>query len=104
MESTRDVIVQSERFDDAIAFYRDVLGFEQTVATDKLVGFETGSFQLFVEPGTAPGPVFEMLFDDLDAAKQRLLANGCTIVDDDPSVPRCYVRDPHGLVFNISER
>jgi hypothetical protein len=41
MVATRDVIVQSERFDDAIAVYCDVFGFELTVATDKLAGFET---------------------------------------------------------------
>jgi catechol 2,3-dioxygenase-like lactoylglutathione lyase family enzyme len=104
MSTTRDVIIQSERFDQAAAFYRDVLGFQPTVENDRLVGFETGSFQLFVEPGSRPGAVFDIEFDDLAAAKRLLLAHGCTIVDEDPSYPRCHVRDPHGLLFNIAER
>jgi len=75
MSTTRDVIIQSERFDQAAAFYRDVLGFQPTVENERLVGFETGSFQLFVEPGSRPGAVFDIEFDDLAAAKRLLLAH-----------------------------
>jgi catechol 2,3-dioxygenase-like lactoylglutathione lyase family enzyme len=103
MNSLRDVIIQTERFEDAAAFYRDVLGFEQTVDQERLLGFETGSFMLYVEPGSAPGAVFEIATGDVAAAKARLLQHGCTIVEEDPSVPRCYVRDPHGLVFNLTD-
>lgn len=38
-----------------------------------------------------------------NAAKRSLLSAGCTVREEDPSVPRCYIRDPHGLVFNIEE-
>jgi len=41
---------------------------------------------------------------DLDAAKSALLAAGCTAVEENPAVPRCYIRDPYGLVFNIEQR
>jgi len=103
MASTRDVIIQSERFHEAAAFYRDVLGFEQTVDRERLLGFETGSFQLFVEPGHLPGTVFDIEFPDFAAARDLLLRHGCTIVDEDPAVPRCHVRDPHGFLFNICQ-
>jgi catechol 2,3-dioxygenase-like lactoylglutathione lyase family enzyme len=104
MASTRDVIIQTERFEEAAAFYRDVLGFEVILDRPGLLGFETGSFTLYVERGSAPGAVFDFEFDDAAAVRQRLLEQGCTIVDDNPSVPRCYVRDPYGLVFNVAER
>jgi hypothetical protein len=39
----------------------------------------------------------------MQAAKSRLLAAGCTVVEEAPAVPRCYIRDPFGLVFNIEE-
>jgi hypothetical protein len=32
-----------------------------------------------------------------------LIAAGCDIAEEDPSVPRCYIRDPYGLVFNIEQ-
>jgi catechol 2,3-dioxygenase-like lactoylglutathione lyase family enzyme len=104
MESTRDVIIQVERFEEAVAFYRDVLGFRSIAVRDDLIGFETGSFMLYVEPGAAPGPVFELECDDVSAAKQLLLAHGCSVVDENSAVPRCYVRDPYGLTLNLNER
>jgi hypothetical protein len=36
-------------------------------------------------------------------ARQALLSAGCAIVEEDASVPRCYFRDPYGLVFNIEQ-
>jgi len=36
------------------------------------------------------------------AARARLVANGCVVVKDEPKFPRCYVRDPFGLIYNLS--
>ena|SRR5579863_874745 len=100
--SSRDVILRTQAFDEAVRFYGTVLRFKKTLERPGLVGFETGSFQLFVEKGTPPhGPVFDVLVPDLAAAKKGLTGAGCTIVEENPSVPRCYVRDPFGLVFNV---
>ena len=73
------------------------------VGYQKLMGFETGAFCLYVENGDRTGPVFDFLVPDMKAAKNRLLAAGCTIVEEDPALPRCYIKDPFGLVFNIEE-
>jgi catechol 2,3-dioxygenase-like lactoylglutathione lyase family enzyme len=103
--STRDVIVRTETFAQATQFYETVLGFEVTMRRDGLVGFETGAFQLFLEDGApAHGPVFEMRVPDLPRAKRQLLDRGCTVVEEDPAVPRCYLRDPFGLVFNVEQQ
>ena len=100
--STRDVILRTSDLAKARAFYTEVLGFATTMSSEKLVGFETGAIQLFVETGDAPhAPVFELLVDDVAAAKERLIAAGCAVIEEDPSVPRCYVRDPFGYVFNV---
>jgi len=40
---------------------------------------------------------------NVDAAKARLIAAGCTVEEEDPSLPRCYIRDPYGVVFNIGQ-
>jgi catechol 2,3-dioxygenase-like lactoylglutathione lyase family enzyme len=103
--SSRDIIVRSPDLGKAQRFYREILGFETTLEKDDLLGFETGSFQLFVERGTpAHAAVFELFVDDVEAAKKRLLAEGCTVVEEDPTFPRCYVRDPFGFVFNVARR
>ncbi|WP_266180186.1 VOC family protein [Dyella humicola] len=102
--STREVILRTEAWDQATAFYGSVLGLQVSYRSDHLVGFETGSFCLYVERGEAHGPVFELLVDDLIAAKARLVAERCTVQEEDPSVPRCYVRDPYGFVFNLRAR
>jgi len=39
----------------------------------------------------------------MQAAKDRLLAAGCTVYEDDPAVPHFYMRDPYGMVFNLRE-
>jgi len=69
----------------------------------RLIGFETGSFCLYVEQGSEHGPVFEFLVPDVAAARSRLLAAGCTVLEENASVPRCYIRDPFGLVFNVGQ-
>src|ERR1035438_2046728 len=59
---------------------------------------------LYVELGPRHGPVLDFLVADFQAAKQTLLTAGCTIDEEDRSVPHCYIRDRHGLVFNIEQR
>jgi predicted enzyme related to lactoylglutathione lyase len=102
--STRDIIIHTGKFDEAVRFYEQVLGLSVTMKDGKLVGFETGSFQLFVD-GRNPlrtGPVFEFCVGDVNAAKEKLLAAGCELVSEDASIPRCYIKDPHGLMFNLN--
>jgi catechol 2,3-dioxygenase-like lactoylglutathione lyase family enzyme len=104
VRSTRDVILRTPRLADAMRFYEGVLGLPVTLRRDGLVGFETGAFQLFVEEGAdAHGPVFEIRVPDVAAEKSRLVAAGCTVVEEDPRGPRCYLRDPYGLVFNLDQ-
>jgi predicted enzyme related to lactoylglutathione lyase len=102
--SSRDVQIHSDVLNDAVSFYETVLGLRVTHRSETLVGLETGSFCLYVEKGPAYGPVFEFYVSDLVIAKEMLIAAGCCIENEDPSVPRCYVRDPFGLIFNLAER
>ena len=102
-DASRDVIVRSDTWAGAVKFYQDVLGFPISHRSEGLVGFETGSFCLYVEKGRPHGPVFEFLVADVSAAKATLLAAGCTLIEEDPSIPRCYVRDPYGLTFNLGQ-
>jgi predicted enzyme related to lactoylglutathione lyase len=104
INSTRDILIQTEKLDEAVRFYQSVLGLRVTHQSKKLVGFETGSFCLYVDKGPLYGPVFEFCVADFAATKQKLIAAGCRIENEDPAVPRCYMRDPFGLVFNLAEK
>ena len=101
--ASRDVIIRTEQFEDAVHFYESVLGLVVVHRAATLVGFDAGAFRLYVEPGPRHGPVFDFRVPDMKGAKRALLSAGCAIVEEDPSVPRCYIRDPHGLVFNIEQ-
>ena len=102
MRSSRDVIIQTPDIEAAALFYERVIGLHVFERTPTLIGIETGSFRLFIEPGPAPGPVFEFHAEDAATARAALLTAGCTITDEDPTLPRCYIKDPFGLTFNLA--
>jgi len=103
-KASRDVIIRTEQFDEAIQFYERVLGLPIVHKSETLFGFDAGSFRLYVERGPRHGPVFDFLVGDFQSTREALLAAGCSVEEEDRSVPRCYIRDPHGLVFNIEQR
>jgi predicted enzyme related to lactoylglutathione lyase len=101
-KSSRDVIVRAKDLAEATKFYTSVLGFRMTSKDANLAGFESGSFCLYVERGPRHGPVFELLVPNVAEAKARLLAAGCIVVEENPAIPRCYIRDPYGFTFNVA--
>ena len=103
-ESTRDVIIRTRKWSEAVQFYRSTLGFKMTHRGSSLAGFSTGPLILYIEKGKNHGPVFEFLVQDVQAAKKKLVKAGCKVIEEDPSVPRCYIKDPYGLVFNIGQK
>jgi hypothetical protein len=44
----------------------------------------------------------EVTVDSVEKAKGRLVKNGCEIVKDETDFPRCYVKDPYGLIYNLT--
>jgi catechol 2,3-dioxygenase-like lactoylglutathione lyase family enzyme len=102
MKSTPDVMLRTHDLDAAKAFYHGVLGFPVIADSEKLVGFDTGSITLYFEPGDSNGSVFEFAVNDVEEAKTRLVAHGCALVEENPNIPRCYLRDRFGLLFNLT--
>ena len=74
-----DILIQAPDPKKA-AFYVDQLGFETTEET----------------------PVLEVTVDSVEAAKLRLVKNGCEVIKDEPKFPRCYLKDPFGLIYNLT--
>jgi hypothetical protein len=97
-----DILIQSEEPENAAAFYVKQLGFEITDATSNLISLHGNHISLFIERGPALGPVLEVTVENVDEAKTRLTKQGCEIVKDEPDFPRCYVKDPYGLIYNLT--
>lgn len=104
MDSGRDVLIQTDQLDTASDFYEKVLGFSIVQRSEQLIGFETGSFRLYLDKGKSYGPVFEIFVPNFEEAKRNLMRAGCRVEIEDPAIPRCYIRDPFGLTFNLAEK
>jgi hypothetical protein len=97
-----DILIQAPDPKSAASFYVHHLGFTIT-AERPMIGLHGEHINLFIEEGPALGPVFEVTVSSVEEAKRRLVSAGCTIVKDEPHFPRCYVKDPFGLIYNLTE-
>lgn len=100
---TPDILIQAEDLGDATRFYVQELGFEVTETSPKMVSLRGDHLNFFIEQGPALGPVLEVTVPDLASVRARLVRRGCIVVKDEPNVPRCYVRDPFGATYNLTE-
>ena len=98
-----DILLQSPDPKEAALFYVEQLGFEITNETEDMISLHGEHINLFIERGRPLGPVLEVTVDDVDEAKARLTKYGCVVVKDEPDYPRCYVEDPFGLIYNLTE-
>jgi len=99
-----DILIQSPDPKAAAAFYVDVLGFAINEESKTLISLLGPSINLFIEKGPALGPVLEVCVADVEATKAAIVATGGHILKDEPHVPRCYVQDPHGLIYNLARQ
>ena len=97
-----DILIQAEAPKKAAAFYVKELGFEITGETANMISLHGPHINLFIERGPALGSVLEVTVKSVEKAKARLLNKGCKIIKDEPDFPRCYVKDPFGLVYNLT--
>ena len=97
-----DILIQSPDPKNAAAFYVELLGFEITDENPNLISLHGKHINLFIERGPLLGPVLEVTVDDVEEAKRRLISRGCEIIKDEPEFPRCYVKDPFGLIYNLT--
>jgi hypothetical protein len=97
-----DILIQAPDPARAAAFYIHHLGFTITGETPQMISLHGEHINLFIERGPALGPVLEVTVENVAEAKLRLVNNGCEIVKDEPDFPRCYVKDPFGLIYNLT--
>jgi|SRR5580698_6220799 hypothetical protein len=98
-----DILIQAEDPKRAALWYVEQLGFAITSETPEMLSLHGEHINLFIERGPALGPVLEVTVASVEEARSRLVENGCEIIKDEPHFPRCYVRDPFGLIYNITQ-
>ena len=97
-----DIQIHAPDPEKAALFYVKQLGFEITDEQPDTISLHGEHINFFIERGPALGPVLEVTVDSVEEAKARLVKNGCEIVKDEPDFPRCYVKDPFGLIYNLT--
>jgi len=97
-----DILIQAPDPIAAASFYVRQLGFTVTDENPGMIGLHGKNINLFIEPGPPLGPVLEVTGPNLEEAKRRLVECGCEVVKDEPQFPRIYIRDPYGLIYNIT--
>jgi hypothetical protein len=98
-----DILIQASDPNAAASFYVNCLGFEITGEDPHMVSLHGAHINLFIERGPALGPVLEVTVDSVVAAKMELEKNACRVIKDEPEFPRCYIKDPFGLIYNLRE-
>jgi len=98
----KDILIQALDPKRAASYYVDHLGFEITGEEPQMISLHGRNINLFIERGPALGPVLEVTVDSVEAARIRLSKFGCEVVKNEPDFPRCYVKDPYGLIYNLT--
>jgi catechol 2,3-dioxygenase-like lactoylglutathione lyase family enzyme len=92
----------------AESFYTGVLGCEVVSRTPDCIALRSGALRLYLLRDPAPTheavvPSFDV--PDRGSALTALQAAGCTLEPVGPHAPgEHYVRDPHGVLFDVIER
>ena len=100
-----NVAVRTKKFSEAVNFYSSVLGFPNRSSDPALGDHDAKPLNLFViEDDEVSGLVMELFVEDLELARDELLANGCEVVRWRGKGQDCYIRDPFGVIFNLWEQ
>ena len=99
-----NVAVRTEHMSDAVEFYSKVLGFVNRSTNPDLADLDANPLNLFIiEDDEISGPVMELFVDDLEQARDELVARGCKVLRWRGKGQDCYIQDPFGVVFNLWE-
>lgn len=97
-----DILIQAPDPEQAALFYVHQLDFEITDESPDMISLHGNHINMYIERGPPLGPILEVTVPDVEEAKVRLVKNGCEIIKDEPDVPRCYVKDPFGVIYNLT--
>ena len=106
IQMSPNVAVRTQKqFDEALEFYKNVLGFENRSSDPELGDFDASPINLFVlEDDEFRGPVMELFVDNLEEARDYFETNGCKILRWRGKGQDCYIEDPFGVRYNVWEK
>ena len=107
--------VRTDRFEETVGFYRDVLGLEAFLVDDESVRFRLGDGTELHVYGPADSdheffgtaPVVGLLVDDVAAVRRRMEAAGVeflTSIEQADGNAWCHFRGPDGNVYELISR
>jgi catechol 2,3-dioxygenase-like lactoylglutathione lyase family enzyme len=89
-------------FSKAVEFYTKVLGFHNRSEDPQVADLDASPLNIFIqEDAEFRGPVLELFVDDLEEARDLLVANGCKVLRWRGRKQDCYIQDPFGVTFNL---
>jgi predicted enzyme related to lactoylglutathione lyase len=93
-----------KQFSEAVDFYSRLLGFQNRSDDPELADLDANPINLFIlEDDELRGPVMELFVDDLEEAREILVASGCKVLRWRGKGQDCYIQDPFGVIFNVWE-
>ena len=99
-----NIAVRTAAFTDAVDFYTKVIGFADRSEDPELADLDAKPLNMFViGDDEISGLVLELFVDDLEAARDELVANGCKVLRWRGKGQDCYIEDPFGVIYNIWE-
>lgn len=99
-----NVAVRTKHFGRAHEFYTSVLGFKNRSDDPDLADLDAQPWNLFIiADEEIRGPVMELFVDDLEKARDTLIAHGCKVLRWRGKGEDCYIQDPFGVIFNLWE-
>ena len=99
-----NIAVRTAAFTDAVDFYTKVIGFTNRSEDPELADLDASPLNMFViGDDEISGPVLELFVDDLEAARDELVVNGCKVLRWRGKGQDCYIEDPFGVIYNIWE-
>ena len=99
-----NIAVRTDRYQEALDFYHDVFGFENRSLDPELGDFDATPLRMFViEDNELNGLIHELFVEDLEAAREELVKQGCEVVRWHGKGQDCYIRDPFGVLYNLWE-
>lgn len=99
-----NIAVRTRSLPEAVEFYTKVLGFKNRSTDPDLADLDADPINHFIlEDDEIQGSVMELFVDDLEEARELLVAQGCKVLRWRGKGQDCYIQDPFGVIFNIWE-
>jgi catechol 2,3-dioxygenase-like lactoylglutathione lyase family enzyme len=99
-----NVAIRTRNFAKAVNFYTQVIGFNNRSDDPELADLDADPLNLFIiEDKEFRRPVLELFVDDLEAARNELVAKGCKVLRWRGKGQDCYIEDPFGVKYNLWE-